>query len=309
MSEVASERAAGHGVAGGWGRGPSLPHRLGKACVKDTARICRGRDPGPLSRSFSWGPQHRPLPRIPLWKPPSWCTPPSPPSCPPRPVPLHLQPAGPLKVFQGMLADPAKVEVRDWWSPLPPVSSSGATALMILHVLGLPDQLLSLDLVRPWGWGQGSIGRCQAPRSFIQLSPILLVKSMPRIVAVMGPHKSRSQAGSRLVVPDGSPGCEKTGGRVHGVPSRNRRCQGKEQACSREQCQGCWVPCAVGWRESPGGDGSGGLESRCALWEWRMDGSVRGARCLRGQGRQTRSLSRSPPSSRQREFEKRAGAS
>lgn len=62
------------------------------------------------------------------------------------------------KVFQGMLmADPAKVEVRTGGPP-PQVSSSECPHCPHgpprTPVLGLPDQLLSLDLVRPCGWGQ-----------------------------------------------------------------------------------------------------------------------------------------------------------
>lgn len=77
----------------------------------------------------------------------------------------------------------------------------------------------------------------------MQLSPILLVKFMPRIVAVMGPHKSRSQA---LARPAGflmaAQGMRKLGAESTGCLLGTEGARGKEQECSREQCQGCWVP-------------------------------------------------------------------
>ena len=69
----------------------------------------------------------------------------------------------------------------------------------------------------------------------MQLSPILQVKSTPRMLAVMGSHKSRSQGMAReggflmeaLCV-------RRLRGRVSGT-------RWKEQECSGEQCQVCWA--------------------------------------------------------------------
>lgn len=77
----------------------------------------------------------------------------------------------------------------------------------------------------------------------MQLSPILLVKSMPRIVAVMGPHKSRSQAPAR---PAGflmaAQGIRELGEESMGCLLGTEGTRRKEQECSGKQCQGCWVP-------------------------------------------------------------------
>ena len=88
----------------------------------------------------------------------------------------------------------------------------------------------------------------------MQLSPILLVKSMPRIVVVMGPHKSRSQV---LARPGGflmaAQGMRKLGAESMGCLLGTEGARGKEQKYSRGQCQGCWVPvqlCGCSGRES-----------------------------------------------------------
>ena len=74
------------------------------------------------------------------------------------------------------------------------------------------------------------------------------------------------------------------------MPSRNRRCQGKEQACSREQCQGCWVP--VQLRGCSGRVlevmGARAWRAQMCTLEWGMDGSVHAGPVSKGQGEQDR---------------------
>lgn len=134
LSEVASERAAGHGVAGGWGAGVQAC-RLGKG-------VCEGHSPGSagaVTQVHSLVPSAG-APNIAHFTDPLveatimvYSTITS--QLLPTPAKSHytFNLRDLSKVFQGMLmADPAKVEVRTGGPPPQCPVASAHTALMIL---------------------------------------------------------------------------------------------------------------------------------------------------------------------------------